>query len=96
MTSFKKHDPIIITNGKYKGKHGTFIEVATLLSYRVRIEGEKHTLRRTSIARAPTPPPPPPPQERSKPTVQEVVADIAMIEAALANLKLKVEALISK
>ena len=75
----KTGDEIKVTRGKYRGCIGTFVETATEQSCRVKIKGEVHTLRRTSI--------------EPNQILDCILEDIEMIRMALTKLELKVNKL---
>ena len=75
----KKGDPIKIVRGSYAGLKGTFVEVASAHSYRVTVNGEKKTLRKTSI-------------EPDKCT-KELLKEIESMRKSLERLEMKLKGL---
>ena len=79
MKTMKKGDPIKVVRGSYAGLKGTFVEVASAHSYRVIVDGEKRTLRKTSIE----------PDKSAK----ELLKEIETMRKALERLEMKLKSL---
>ena len=87
---FERGEGITVVKGRHKGKHGTFVEVVSMLSYRVVIDGERHTLRKTSITRATHN------KSNSSTTSNEkesILEEIEQLERTLKKLRIKVNSL---
>ena len=85
----RKGDKIKVIAGKYAGKRGVFVGVASPLSYRVVLEdGERRTLRRTSIEREQDTPPPP--------NFDDILLQIQQLQQALNQLELTVKSMANR
>jgi hypothetical protein len=88
---FKKGDKIKVVAGKYSGKKGVVVGVATPLSYRLLLEdGDRRTLRRTSVERDDQPEPQ---QPQAKPSYEDILLQINTLQEGLKKLELTVKTL---